>query len=64
MIAMGIGRFVLTPILPLMQAESGILRCIGGYLAYAVIGDPPIGIALWTNGFVDEPDELLNTNVG
>src|SRR5215469_3441956 len=33
--AMGIGRFSLTPILPLMQQDAGLTLAVGGWLATA-----------------------------
>ncbi|HSB41668.1 MAG TPA: YbfB/YjiJ family MFS transporter, partial [Methylomirabilota bacterium] len=34
-VAMGIGRFALTPILPMMQQDSGVSVAEGGWLATA-----------------------------
>jgi hypothetical protein len=40
--AMGIGRFSLTPILPLMQQDAGLPPTAGGWLAPAIIS------AIWS----------------
>src|SRR5258708_33237213 len=34
-VAMGIGRFAFTPLLPMMQADSGLSLAAGGWLASA-----------------------------
>src|SRR3981081_1031878 len=34
-VAMGIGRFAFTPLLPMMQADSGLSLAAGGWLAAA-----------------------------
>ena len=45
-VAMGIGRFAFTPLLPMMQADSGLSLAQGGYLAAAnYVGY--LGGALW-----------------
>ena len=45
-VAMGIGRFAFTPLLPMMQADSGLTLAQGGYLAAANYIGYLVG-ALW-----------------
>ena len=45
-VAMGIGRFAFTPLLPMMQADSGVSLAEGGYLAAANYIGYLVG-ALW-----------------
>src|SRR5436190_2586466 len=45
-VAMGIGRFAFTPLLPMMQADSGLTLAQGGYLAAANYLGYLVG-ALW-----------------
>lgn len=45
-IAIGVGRFAFTPILPMMQADSGVTLAIGGWMATANYAGYLLG-AIW-----------------
>src|SRR6266480_85306 len=45
-VAMGIGRFAFTPLLPMMQGDSGLSLIAGGWLAGAVYAGVGVGIVV------------------
>lgn len=59
--AMGIGRFAFTPLLPLMQAQDGLLLVQGSYLASANYGGYLLGALLL---FVLNPSPTLAARWG
>ena len=59
--AMGIGRFAFTPLMPLMQAQSGLTVAQGGWLAAANYTGYLAGALLW---MLANPNPVIATRAG
>lgn len=59
--AMGIGRFAFTPLMPLMQAQSGLTVAQGGWLAAANYAGYLAGALLW---MLANPSPVIATRAG
>src|SRR5207344_744992 len=59
--AMGIGRFAFTPLMPLMQAQSGLTVAQGGWLAAANYAGYLAGALLWV---LANPNPVIATRAG
>jgi MFS family permease len=59
--AMGIGRFAFTPLMPLMQAQSGLTVAQGGWLAAANYAGYLAGALLW---MLANPNPVIATRAG